>query len=559
MKILDMHIHSRNTEITPEKLLSEMEKAGIYGGCVFSNHPVEALMEGGSSFEERLNETLSWCKGYEDRLFPVIWIHPYEDNIIEKVRIASKQGVCAFKIICHDFYVYEDKVLEVLKEIARLGKPVILHSGILWDGRASSEYNKPLNFEALINIEGLRFSMGHCSWPWIDECIALYGKFLNALNSRSTAEMFFDITPGTPEIYRKELLTKLYTIGYNVGDNVMFGTDSYSGDYSSAWAKKWLDTDRRILLDLGVSKKNIEKLYYGNLLRFLGKTDVEAEKSAPVTDDSKPWSALEPSVKETVKKWYSLLEFPSCFNGAFDQLLNTVPISDAITVENYPKGCDDGGRNLLSHLYLCEETAQRYAALGIPDDILIDTLKDVRTWTKTWSVVKGGLCLGELSWLERHFSCKLFKLGRLQFCMGKAETDIEKYGVKKGDNVLEIHIPEGDRLTSQECLSSINRAKEFFGKFFPQFKYTVFTCHSWLLDDTLKSYLPENSNIIKFGDMFEKISQDDSNALLRYLFRWDVNELNLKYASPASSLAVKVRDAVLKGEQFHETLGVIPV
>ena len=515
-------------------------------------------MEGGSSFEERLNETLSWCQGHEDRLFPVLWIHPYEENIIEKVHFAAGRGVVAFKMICHDFYVYEDRVLELLKEIARLGKPVIFHSGILWDGRVSSEFNKPLNFEALINIEGLRFSMGHCSWPWVDECIALYGKFLNALNSKNTAEMFFDITPGTPEIYRKELLCKLYTIGYDIGDNIMFGTDSYSCAYNADWARKWLDIDGGILLELGVSKANIEKLYYKNLLRFLGKTEVRSEKSAPVTDDSRAWSPLEPSVKEIIKKWYSLLEFPNIFDSAFEKYLSEINVSDATTLENYPKGCDDGGRNLLSHLYLCEETAKKYAELGIPDDVLIDTLKDVCTWTKTWSAVKGRLHLGELSWLSRHLSCKLFKLGRLQFCMGEAEADIESYGVKKGDNVLEIHIPEGDRLTPEECLGSINRAKAFFSEFFPDFKFSVFTCHSWLLDDTLKKYLPENSNIIRFGDMFDKIKEDDSNALLRYLFRWDTNELNLKYASPASSLAVKVRDAVLKGEAFHETLGVIP-
>lgn len=28
--------------------------------------------------------------------------------------------------------------------------------------------------------------------------------------------MFLDLTPGTPEIYRRDLLTKLFTIGYDV-------------------------------------------------------------------------------------------------------------------------------------------------------------------------------------------------------------------------------------------------------------------------------------------------------------------------------------------------------
>ena len=113
--------------------------------------------------------------------------------------------------------------------------------------------------------------MGHCSWPWIDECIALYGKFLNAKTVRGGAEMFFDITPGTPEIYRAELLTKLYTLGYDVGDNIMFGTDTSADAYSYKWAGEWLNRDGEILDDLGVSLEYREKLYHKNLFRFLGK------------------------------------------------------------------------------------------------------------------------------------------------------------------------------------------------------------------------------------------------------------------------------------------------
>ena len=40
----------------------------------------------GTSFDERLEEVLSWCKGFEDRLFPIMWIHPYEENIFDKVK-----------------------------------------------------------------------------------------------------------------------------------------------------------------------------------------------------------------------------------------------------------------------------------------------------------------------------------------------------------------------------------------------------------------------------------------------------------------------------------------
>ena len=129
--------------------------------------------------------------------------------------------------------------------------------------------------------------MGHCSWPWIDECIALYGKFLNANSQKETAELFFDTTPGTPEIYRKELLTKLYKIGYDVADNVMFGSDSIAHAYQSPWTLKWLETDKKIMDELSIDDETREKMYEKNLMRFLGKTVLSRKKEVPVTDGSK--------------------------------------------------------------------------------------------------------------------------------------------------------------------------------------------------------------------------------------------------------------------------------
>lgn len=557
MKKFDMHVHSFNQPIDQAILLSNMEKAGIYGGCVFSNRPKEIDEDLGTSFEERLKEALAWAKGYEDRIFPVLWIHPYEENILEKLHVAADAGIAAFKIICNNFYVYEEQSLLVLKEIAKLNKPVIFHTGILWDGKVSSDFCRPIHFEALLPITGLRFSMGHCSWPWIDECIALYGKFLNALNSRDTAEMFFDLTPGTPEIYRKELLTKLYTIGYDVGDNLLFGTDSIAHSYRDEWTKNWLTIDGNILDELGVSKANREKLYKDNLLRFLGKTEVNRAKNAPTIDDAKVWRPIEPNVAEIIKKWYTKLQFPKTYDEEFYEALSSIPVSDAITLDRYNLNCKDGKRNLLSFLYFCEKTADYHKRIGIDEKITLDTLRDIVVWTNTWSAVKGELYLQELSWLKRHLSGRLFKLGRLQFYMNNSGEDFSDFGIKKEDNVIEVHIPVGGKLTLTEIENSFSLAREFFAKYFPDYSYEYFTCHSWLLDESLKKYLPETSNILQFGNLFTKVKSEQSDAILRYLFHWNTTAENLAYAYPNTPFAENIKRAFLKGERFFETLGIL--
>ena len=563
MKIFDMHIHAQNTEPKPEGLLKKMEKAGVYGGCIFSNKPrlprdmKGTKFETRTSFDERLKEVIGWTKGYEDRLFPVIWIHPDEENIIENIHKAVKAGICGFKIICNDFYVYEEKCMKVLREIAKLNKPVFFHSGILWDSGVSSKYNRPLNWEALLEIEGLRFSLGHCSWPWIDECIALYGKFLNSLTKRNTAEMFFDLTPGTPRIYREELLTKLYTIGYDVGKNVMYGTDASAENYNSEWAGYWLGKDAEIMNKLGVSKAHLHLLYHDNLLRFLGKADVKVKHISPVCDAAQEWTPVNKKTKVVIEQWYKKLKFPKKYDEEFYDALQQIKISDAITAENYNLKEKDGKRNLLSYLYMCDELGSKYSERGINEDILLDTLGDIVIWTDTWSNLKNEMYLGEISWLNRHMNMKLFKLGRLQFCMAESELSIPDKGIKKGDNVIEIHIPEGEPLDIAECKKSIEMAKEFFAKYYPEYEYEYFTTHTWLLDKTLDELLKPDSNILKFQQLFEVVAEEKSDAILGYVFKWKTYREDMKNCVCNSGFAEKVKERIKNGGDFYENLGVI--
>ncbi len=285
MKVIDAHIHKGLTEHT-ENIIDRMESVGIYGGCVFSCPPKEMKMKAYKDFDERIDDVIKFTASYKDRLFPILWIHPDEENILDKIDIAIQKGIDGFKIICNDFYVYEEKCLKMLRKIAESGKPVFFHSGILWDGNVSSQFNRPLNWESLLRIKGLKFSMGHCSWPWHDECLALYGKFLNALTSGGAAEMFLDLTPGTPEIYREDLIKKVFLTGYDIEENILFGTDCNAEDYNSDWAKKWIKIDGKLMRKYKVKRSLKENLYYNNLMYFLGKTKREKKYNIPTSDDS---------------------------------------------------------------------------------------------------------------------------------------------------------------------------------------------------------------------------------------------------------------------------------
>ena len=226
--------------------------------------------------------------------------------------------------------------------------------------------------------------------------------------------------------------------------------------------------------------------------------------SAPVCNQG----AADCDTRRVIRAWYTRLQFPTEFDAEFDAALLAYTVPADAKIEDYDVKEEDGKKNLLHFLYFCEETARRYAALGISEEILLATLADIVTYTKHWSGIKGTLVLFELPWLRRHLTVRIFRLGRLQFCTGKSECDIPKIGVKKEDPILEVHIPEGEKLSTDACLASFDEARAHFAKYSPDFTYACFTCHSWLLDETLRKYLSEGSNILLFGDLFTRLFSD---------------------------------------------------
>ncbi len=283
--LYDGHIHimSGADELDVSNLKMRMLKSGIEGGSIISYPPVASYTGKTFSWEERLAQVIKFAEG-GDNLFPMFWINPLDYTAQFQVDAACEQGIAGFKIICDDFVVSDEHALSVIRYIASKKKPILFHSGILWDGKVSSKNSRPIEFERLLEVEGLKFALAHVSWPWCDECIAMYGKFLNAYthSPELSVEMFIDITPGTPPIYREEVLKKLFLTGYDIENNVIFGTDCFAKEYNSEWAAEWIERDNGIYDKIGIGGEVRGKIYSENLLRFYGKSDKEIKMRLPV-------------------------------------------------------------------------------------------------------------------------------------------------------------------------------------------------------------------------------------------------------------------------------------
>ena len=282
----DAHTHVYPGEPDPAKLVKSFADAGLRGGVVFSRCPNSWQVPGAPLLtpEEAMDNVIAWCSG-SPSIYPFYWIDPGADNAVEVVDMATEKGIYGFKVIRGAEKPVDAKALRAYRRMAEKGKPVTFHTGILWDGRDSSEFFRPANWEGLLEAPHLRFALAHVSWPWCDECVAVYGKILNAVVRRGfeIPEMFIDTTPGTPKIYRLEALTRLYTVGYDIFDHIQFGSDCRTARYNAKWTVDWFRVDDGIYAELGLDEKWTDSIYRGALKRYLFGGD-NTKRKIPTPD-----------------------------------------------------------------------------------------------------------------------------------------------------------------------------------------------------------------------------------------------------------------------------------
>jgi len=277
MMIIDCHVHTNPAPQSKEELIMQLDIAGIEQMVLFSYHPASFCHEEaneGAIFghpiapAKALAQVMEWA-AFSKRIIPFFWIDPLEDDALEQVDKAVAAGIAGFKVICNRHFPGDKRPMQVWEHIAKAGKPILFHSGILYGSGPWSQFNRPVGFESLFDVPHLRFALAHVSWPWYDENLAVYGYWQSRkANGSTSAEMFIDTTPGTPHIYRRDVFNKIWNIGYDIENNVIFGTDCNS-KYDSGYAKEIFEMDKDALDNAGVSAEKREKYYGKNFMRFL--------------------------------------------------------------------------------------------------------------------------------------------------------------------------------------------------------------------------------------------------------------------------------------------------
>lgn len=128
--------------------------------------------------------------------------------------------------------------------------------------------------------------------------------------------------------------------------------------------------------------------------------------------------------------------------------------------------------------------------------------------------------------------------------------------LRRGDTVLNVHIPARDPLTEEACEEAYERAREIFARCYPDFKFKAFCCFSWMLEKRLKLIMGRETGITGFADKFTAFpTRSGEDGVLQFLF-------HTKKKPPFSALPENtsmqraVKEYLCGGGHFYEKGGV---
>jgi predicted TIM-barrel fold metal-dependent hydrolase len=245
-----------------------MDAAGIERVNLFSKYPHEGTRQ---NVREAVDHIAEVQKADPARIHGLIFANPRADGMVEEIeRGIVDLGLRGVKMIPDHWSPCEEVPAPVYAKMQELGKPIQFHSGILYGFGDSSRFCRPVNYEALVNYPGLKFSLAHIGWPWVDECIATFGRFRAAAGYKTEdCQMWIDTCRGTPDAWREEALRK--AVPFCGVERLMFGIDgSPAGmkDQAPVHVRKDVDLLRDVL---GLSAVQIETFFFGACEGFWGE------------------------------------------------------------------------------------------------------------------------------------------------------------------------------------------------------------------------------------------------------------------------------------------------
>jgi predicted TIM-barrel fold metal-dependent hydrolase len=265
--LIDAHLHLSGRESAGDVLRS-LDEAGIDVAVLLAPFLTDPYTLADPASLRAGNEHLgALVRGHGDRLVGFAVVNPLHPGAADDLEDAvTRLGLRGLKLVPTGWYPYDDCAHRVYERAARLGLPVLFHSGIFIDGR-SGRFCRPAFYEAVREHPGLRVTLAHLGWPWCDEANAV--GLIDLINGvpADRCQFRFDFSFGPPPVYRAEVLRKALAV---LGPGLLqFGSDRFF-PCSGAHIRELIDESLALLDQLEVDTAARARIMSGTAAAWLG-------------------------------------------------------------------------------------------------------------------------------------------------------------------------------------------------------------------------------------------------------------------------------------------------
>jgi hypothetical protein len=211
------------------------------------------------------------------------------------------------------------------------------------------------------------------------------------------------------------------------------------------------------------------------------------------------------------------------FQEAMERLLEKIdmPLPLAAAARDYALGELDGeaaplpddlrGADVLAEQLLkAVENRENGPWREIEEEIWIDTMKAFSRFVREHFSSYGFYGFDRGYWTTRQRDAKLFRLGELEYELLRGED---------GAPSIALHIPTDACIETEGINESLDRARSFLKKHFPEWADAPIKCESWLLSPALKGLLPAGARILRFQAAFDLTeTEPEANDVLQWVF-----------------------------------------
>lgn len=151
-------------------------------------------------------------------------------------------------------------------------------------------------------------------------------------------------------------------------------------------------------------------------------------------------------------------------------------VEDWTTPEPNPEvtalmGEDSWGMDFLAYLSVLPCAEIRYQEKGIPPDIFDATMSDIGLWVHNDHENHGSWRFFQFGWIHLHLSCRLFRLGRLQFRIMNYPSDVLFLKQRGLDRHIGLALPENRLRQDGHADGADGRADPDY--WFPEYRETA--------------------------------------------------------------------------------------